>query len=134
MSTEIFVHPDCPDCTDVIAQFQADSQVFGDAELLDVTNLPNLKRFLTLRDSLDGFADVRATGKIGVPSKVIDGTTVEFPARCSRPRLLGCWAARRFGGPVLGRGAGARCWVAGTPAPPRRPALPFSSMSTARCR
>lgn len=79
MSTEIFVHPDCPDCTDVIAQFQADPQVFCDAELLDVTNLPNLKRFLTLRDSLDGFADVRATGKIGVPSKVIDGTTVEFP-------------------------------------------------------
>lgn len=79
MSTEIFVHPDCPDCTDVIAQFQTDSQVFGDSELLDVTNLPNLKRFLTLRDSLDGFADVRATGKIGVPSKVIDGTTVEFP-------------------------------------------------------
>lgn len=79
MSTEIFVHPDCPDCTDVIAQFQADPQVFGDAELLDVTNLPNLKRFLTLRDSLDGFADVRATGQIGVPSKVIDGTTVEFP-------------------------------------------------------
>ncbi|PLA38088.1 hypothetical protein CYJ46_06100 [Corynebacterium coyleae] len=78
MSAEIFVHPDCPDCTDVIAQFKADSQAFGDAELLDVTNLPNLKRFLTLRDSLDGFADVRAAGKIGVPSKVIDGTTVEL--------------------------------------------------------
>ncbi|NJJ03975.1 hypothetical protein [Corynebacterium coyleae] len=78
MSVEIFVHPDCPDCTDVIAQFKADPQAFGDAELLDVTNLPNLKRFLTLRDSLDGFADVRAAGKIGVPSKVIDGTTVEL--------------------------------------------------------
>lgn len=78
MSAEIFVHPDCPDCTDVIAQFRADPQAFGDAELLDVTNLPNLKRFLTLRDSLDGFADVRAAGKIGVPSKVIDGTTVEL--------------------------------------------------------
>lgn len=78
MSAEIFVHPDCPDCTDVIAQFKADPQAFGDAELLDVTNLPNLKRFLTLRDSLDGFADVRAAGKIGVPSKVIDSTTVEL--------------------------------------------------------
>ncbi|UBI09414.1 hypothetical protein LA324_01865 [Corynebacterium coyleae] len=78
MSVEIFVHPDCPDCTDIIAQFKADPQAFGDAELLDVTNLPNLKRFLTLRDSLDGFADVRAAGKIGVPSKVIDGTTVEL--------------------------------------------------------
>ena len=78
MSAEVFVHPDCPDCTDVIAQFKADPQAFGDAELLDVTNLPNLKRFLTLRDSLDGFADVRAAGKIGVPSKVIDGTTVEL--------------------------------------------------------
>ena len=78
MSAEIFVHPDCPDCTDVIAQFKADPQAFGDAELLDVTNLRNLKRFLTLRDSLDGFADVRAAGKIGVPSKVIDGPTVEL--------------------------------------------------------
>ena len=78
MSVEIFVHPDCPDCTDVIAQFKADPQAFGDAELLDVTNLPNLKSILTLRDSLDGFADVRAAGKIGVPSKVIDGTTVEL--------------------------------------------------------
>lgn len=78
MSVEIFVHPDCPDCTDIIAQFKADPQAFGDAELLDVTNLPNLKRFLTLRDSLDGFADVRAAGKIGVPSKVIDGATVEL--------------------------------------------------------
>ena len=78
MSVEIFVHPDCPDCTDIIAQFKADPQAFGDAELLDVTNLPNLKRVLTLRDSLDGFADVRAAGKIGVPSKVIDGTTVEL--------------------------------------------------------
>ena len=56
MSAEIFVHPDCPDCTDVIAQFKADPQAFGDAELLDVTNLRNLKRFLTLRDSLDGLS------------------------------------------------------------------------------
>ena len=75
---EIFVHPDCPDCADVIAEYNDNSQSFGDAELLDVTELGNLKRFLHYRDRLSGFAAVRDAGKIGVPSKVLDGTTVEF--------------------------------------------------------
>jgi len=30
------------------------------------------------RDRLSGYAAARDAGKIGVPSKVLDGTTVEF--------------------------------------------------------
>ena len=75
---EIFVHPDCPDCADVIAEYNDNSQSFGDAELVDVTELGSLKRFLHYRDRLSGYAAARDAGKIGVPSKVLDGTTVEF--------------------------------------------------------
>lgn len=78
MATEIFVHPQCPDCSDVIAKFEQDPSQFGGAELLDVTDIRNLKRFLSYRDSLDGYVEIRAAGKIGVPSKVIDGAAVEF--------------------------------------------------------
>lgn len=77
-TTEIFVHPQCPDCTGVIEQFNADPAQFGGAELLDVTDIRNLKKFLTYRDNLPGYDDVVKQGKIGVPSKVTAVTTVEF--------------------------------------------------------
>lgn len=70
-AAEIFVHPQCPYCAKVIEKCDA-------AELSDITDIGNLKQFLAYRDSLDGYADVRSQGKIGVPSKVIDGATVEF--------------------------------------------------------
>ena len=75
---EIFVHHQCPHCADVIAQYAADPEQFGGAEMLDVTDIRNLKRFLTYRDALDGYAQIKAAGKIGVPSKVIGGQHVEF--------------------------------------------------------
>lgn len=75
---EIFVHPDCPDCTGVIAECNDSPNSFGDAELVDVTELGGLKRFLHYRDRLSGYAAARDAGKIGVPSKVLDGTTVEL--------------------------------------------------------
>lgn len=71
MATEIFVHPQCPHCASVIEQFDA-------AALTDITDIRNLKAFLAYRDTLDGYAEIRRQGKIGVPSKVIDGTAVEF--------------------------------------------------------
>lgn len=77
-NVEIFVHPQCPDCSDVIAKFEQDPSQFGGAELLDVTDIRNLKRFLAYRDQLGGYEQVRSAGKIGVPSKVIGGATVEF--------------------------------------------------------
>lgn len=70
-AAEIFVHPQCPHCVNVIEKCDA-------AELSDITDIGNLKQFLAYRASLDGYADVRSQGKIGVPSKVIDGATVEF--------------------------------------------------------
>lgn len=77
-TNEIFVHPQCPDCTGVIEQFNADPSQFDGAELLDVTDIRNLKKFLIYRDNLPGYGDVVKQGKIGVPSKVIGGETVEF--------------------------------------------------------
>ena len=70
-AAETFVHPQCPHCAKVIEKFDA-------AVLSDITDIRNLKQFLAYRDSLDGYADIRSQGKIGVPSKVIDGATVEF--------------------------------------------------------
>lgn len=77
-TTEIFVHHQCPHCAGVIEQFNADPSQFGDAVLLDITDIRNLKQFLGYRDSLPGFKDIVEQGKIGVPSKVVGGTTVEF--------------------------------------------------------
>lgn len=76
--TEIFIHPDCPDCASAITAYNDNPDRFGDAGLYDVTELGNLKRFLQYRDRLPGYAAVREAGKIGVPSKVIGGTVVEF--------------------------------------------------------
>ena len=78
MATEIFVHHQCPHCAGVIKQFNTDPSQFDGAVLLDVTDIRNLKQFLIYRDELDGYAPIRAAGKIGVPSKVIDGAEVEF--------------------------------------------------------
>ncbi|MGV0434694.1 hypothetical protein ACUY3H_07035 [Corynebacterium ureicelerivorans] len=75
---EIFVHPDCPDCADVIADYNDNPNNFEDAELYDVAELGSLKRFLHYRDRLSGYAATRDAGKVGVPSKVIDGTAVEY--------------------------------------------------------
>ena len=76
--TEIFVHHQCPHCASVIEQFNANLAQFGDAVLLDITDIRNLKKFLGYRDSLPGYKQIAEQGKIGVPSKVLDGTNVEF--------------------------------------------------------
>lgn len=75
---EIFVHHQCPHCAGVIEQFKSDHDRFGGAVLLDITDIRNLKTFLEYRDSLAGYKEIVEQGKIGVPSKVIGGTTVEF--------------------------------------------------------
>lgn len=75
---EILVHHQCPHCAGVIEQFKTDPGQFGDAALLDVTDIRNLKKFLNYRDTLPGYKDIVELGKIGVPSKVIGRKTVEF--------------------------------------------------------
>ena len=76
--TEIFVNHQCPHCASVIEQFNANLAQFGDAVLLDITDIRNLKKFLGYRDSLPGYKQIAEQGKIGVPSKVINGEIVEF--------------------------------------------------------
>ncbi|MCP1387527.1 hypothetical protein M5J20_04910 [Corynebacterium sp. TA-R-1] len=72
---EIFVHDQCPHCAGVIAGFKPEPGV----ELVNINgSLPALKRFLAYRDALDGYTEVKTAGKVGVPSKVIDGERVEF--------------------------------------------------------
>ena len=55
----------CPDCV----QCRADLDKAGvKYEYLDFADsLWNVKCFLTLRDQVDAFADVKANGKIGIP-------------------------------------------------------------------
>ena len=78
-STEIFVSDLCPHCQSIIKDYNDNSEKYEDVELLNITeNLGNLKRFLKYRDDLKGYEDIKASGKIGVPSKVLDGVEVEF--------------------------------------------------------
>ena len=78
-STEIFVSDLFPHCQSIIKDYNDNPEKYEDVELLNITeNLGNLKRFLKYRDDLKGYEDIKASGKIGVPSKVLDGVEVDF--------------------------------------------------------
>lgn len=40
--------------------------------------MANLKRFLYFRDRLEGYEEVKKAGRVGIPSKVINESEVEF--------------------------------------------------------
>ncbi len=78
-TTEIFVSDKCPHCQNVIEDFNANPNNYEECELINITeSMANLKRFLKYRDDLEGYKEVKASGKVGVPSKVLDGVEVEF--------------------------------------------------------
>ncbi len=55
----------CPDCVDCINDLRAHQVAF---EFHDFSNdLPALKEFLKLRDTLEVFRQVREEGRIGIP-------------------------------------------------------------------
>ncbi|MSS77845.1 hypothetical protein HV819_11090 [Anaerococcus sp. AGMB00486] len=77
---EIFVSEKCPHCTEVIKNFENDENYYGKgAKLININGpLSNLKKFLSYRDKLEGFEKIKEEGKIGIPSKVVDGKEVLF--------------------------------------------------------
>lgn len=78
-ATEIFVSSQCPHCKKIIEDHEQNPEKYEGMEVIDINkNLLNLKRFLKYRDDLDGYDEIKAAGKVGVPSKVIDGLKVEF--------------------------------------------------------
>ena len=78
-STEIFVSSLCPHCQELIKDYKNNPEKYEGSKFLNITeNLGSLKRFLKYRDDLKGYEEIKAAGKIGVPSKVLDGARVEF--------------------------------------------------------
>lgn len=78
-TTEIFVSDKCPHCQVVIENYEKNPEKYEGQKLINITeNMANLKRFLKYRDDLKGYEDIKAAGKVGVPSKVLDGVEVEF--------------------------------------------------------
>ena len=77
--TEIFVSDKCPFCKPVIEDFNNNPEKYEGQELVNINDsMANLKRFLKYRDDLKGYDDIKAQGKAGVPSRVLDGVEVEF--------------------------------------------------------
>ena len=78
-TTEIFVSDKCPFCTPVIEDYEKNPDKYEGQELININDsMLNLKRFLKYRDDLKGYDEARAEGKVGVPSKVLDGVEVVF--------------------------------------------------------
>lgn len=63
----------CPDCVNCVEQLREHRVAF---EFYDFsTDLPALKEFLKLRDTMDIFRQVREEGRIGIPC-IVDGERV----------------------------------------------------------
>lgn len=77
---EIFVSEKCPHCTEVIKNHEKDENFYGEgAKLINIDGLlSNLEKFLSYRDKLEGYDQIKRDGKIGIPSKVLDGKEVSF--------------------------------------------------------
>ncbi|MDU5086514.1 MAG: hypothetical protein E6235_05625 [Anaerococcus vaginalis] len=76
---EIFVSKLCPDCTEIIEDYNNDSKNFQGCEIIDITDsMINLKRFLAYRDNFNAFEEKIKTNQVGIPVKIIDKKEVEF--------------------------------------------------------
>lgn len=76
---EIFVSKLCPDCTEIIEDYNNDSKNFQGCELIDITDsIINLKRFLAYRDNFNAFEEKIKTNQVGIPVKIIDKKKIEF--------------------------------------------------------
>lgn len=77
--TEVFVSELCPHCEKVIEDFKNNPEKHEGERLIDINkSLANLKRFLKYRDNMEGYNKIKASGRVGVPSKVTDGEKVVF--------------------------------------------------------
>lgn len=71
---KIYGSMQCPDCVDCCRDLDAAGVEYRFADFAD--SLLNLKEFLTLRDTLKLFDDVKERGSIGIPCIVREDGTV----------------------------------------------------------
>ena len=75
----IFVSDLCPDCRALIEEYKEHPEKFADSEFVNITSsMASLKLFLKYRDELDGYKDAKDNYRVGVPSRVIGESEVEF--------------------------------------------------------
>ncbi len=58
---------DCPDCVETVQRLKSDNIDKFEYELLDVSDLMNLKKFISLRDCNESFNSIRGTATAGLP-------------------------------------------------------------------
>ena len=76
---EIFVSKLCPDCREIIEDYNNDSKNFQGCEIIDITDsMINLKKFLAYRDNFNTFKEKIKTNQVGIPVKITDKKDVEF--------------------------------------------------------
>ena len=77
--SEIFVSSLCPDCTEVIENYQKDPLFYGEAVLVDITeSMANLKGFLSYRDKKIEFKEKIHTNQVGIPVMISDKEEIKF--------------------------------------------------------
>ena len=77
MDTPILYFSDkCPDTAPFVAALKALNIDYIEANISE--NMPNLKRFLALRDNDPAFADRKAKGYIGIPALVYPNGRIVF--------------------------------------------------------
>ena len=71
--------PHCPHCRDCKGNFDANGIEY---EYIDITgSMKALKQFLKLRDTLPLYDEVRAEGRVGIPTLVLEDGTLTFDWR-----------------------------------------------------
>lgn len=76
---EIFVSKLCPDCSEIIKDYEENPQNYEEMEIIDITeSMANLKRFLSYRDNKDAFKEKIKTGQVGIPVKIEDKEDIIF--------------------------------------------------------
>lgn len=76
---EIFVSKLCPDCSEIIKDYEENPQNYEGMEIIDITeSMANLKRFLAYRDNEDAFREKIKTNQVGIPVKIEDKKDIIF--------------------------------------------------------
>ncbi len=75
----LYGSPHCPHCRDCKGNFDANGIEY---EYIDITgSMKALKQFLKLRDTLPLYDEVRAEGRVGIPTLVLEDGTLTFDWR-----------------------------------------------------
>ena len=70
-----YVMQSCPDCTLV----KNEAPNYANLKIIDIgEHVRNLKQFLLLRDTHQAFANIRQSGKVGIPCFVLEDESIFF--------------------------------------------------------